>query len=394
MADPLHVEWLKEGVAAWDEQRRANDFRPNLEGANLRETDLTGAGLEGAYLEGADLTGTDLGGAIVKTVKTVSTINNEFETVFTDFSRVRELTYRQIATMIGDTGVILPDDMTHPADWPVWRDGQEDEGSTPTPDLPDEIHFADAIDDSDGRLKIAGVGDAPDRQDLAGLFTDLRSDVEDLDSVGYLSNTSPALAKALDRFLETIPEKYENLEQVRFAVAVKKMHLIFATAREDLVNSAPDKVGFIEAVLYAADLLKARLPEWASFLTENEGARKQISEDLAAFEEISTEAVEGLKAAPEHFDQSLFERMVEYIDGKTIEGYLAAKDLLVNVAHKVFSFGRDLAKDVLSESRTLVVQGIAGTFLAELGAVCLKLVGLLPAELSWMVRWLKYLPTL
>lgn len=81
MADPKHVEILKQGVEAWNDWREENpDLRPDLLVAelreaylptvNLREVDLTKADLRGANLReanlsrailiGADLTGADL----------------------------------------------------------------------------------------------------------------------------------------------------------------------------------------------------------------------------------------------------------------------------------------------------------------------------------------------
>ena len=84
MANPKHLEILKQGVEAWNQWRRENpDIRPdlfdaNLENANLRvanlfranlidanlgDTDLTGANLRGANLRHADLTGAGLTGA-------------------------------------------------------------------------------------------------------------------------------------------------------------------------------------------------------------------------------------------------------------------------------------------------------------------------------------------
>ena len=35
MANPEHVEWLREGVASWNARRRQSDFVPDLDGANL-----------------------------------------------------------------------------------------------------------------------------------------------------------------------------------------------------------------------------------------------------------------------------------------------------------------------------------------------------------------------
>lgn len=91
MADPRHLDWLLEGVEAWNARRREDDFTPDLSGAdirraftergaltgdltiplvdiNLNRADLSGANLFGAdlrrgFLEHANLTRAQLNGA-------------------------------------------------------------------------------------------------------------------------------------------------------------------------------------------------------------------------------------------------------------------------------------------------------------------------------------------
>ncbi len=61
MANPEHLQILKEGVKAWNEWRADNlDIRPHLRGANLEAANLWGANLRGANLEGANLRGANL----------------------------------------------------------------------------------------------------------------------------------------------------------------------------------------------------------------------------------------------------------------------------------------------------------------------------------------------
>ena len=69
MANPQHVEWLREGVEAWNARRASHDFTPDLSDAdltgyfedepildniNLANANLTGAKLDGAQLFGAN----------------------------------------------------------------------------------------------------------------------------------------------------------------------------------------------------------------------------------------------------------------------------------------------------------------------------------------------------
>jgi hypothetical protein len=61
MANPEHLEILKQGVEVWNRWREENfDIWPDLRGANLRETNLTGANLSGANLREANLSRANL----------------------------------------------------------------------------------------------------------------------------------------------------------------------------------------------------------------------------------------------------------------------------------------------------------------------------------------------
>jgi hypothetical protein len=77
MADPQHLRWLMEGVAAWNARRAASSFVPNLDRADIAAAfaasgderaplagiNLRGANLGRSRLEGTDLSDADLSGA-------------------------------------------------------------------------------------------------------------------------------------------------------------------------------------------------------------------------------------------------------------------------------------------------------------------------------------------
>ena len=164
MANSEHVEWLREGVKAWNLRRRREPFEPDLTaadlieadlsgadlrgadltaadlsgadlrgadlvGANLREADLVGADLvgadlieadlSGADLRGANLRGADLRGADITSIKSARRTKNAGRT---DFTFARNLVQSQLEEMHGDTGVILPDGLVHPDSWPEWAE--------------------------------------------------------------------------------------------------------------------------------------------------------------------------------------------------------------------------------------------------------------------------------
>ncbi|MEP5151636.1 TIR domain-containing protein [Planktotalea sp.] len=110
MANPLHVGWLQDGVEAWNKRRRKAPFFPDFQGANLR----------GADLRGVDLLGADLLGADVSTI-TISAkgTNDESSAKYTDLSLTIGLSPKQLQSMIGDNGTILPNGFDHPKHWPT-----------------------------------------------------------------------------------------------------------------------------------------------------------------------------------------------------------------------------------------------------------------------------------
>src|SRR6266542_2852609 len=66
MANPEHLEILKQGIEKWNQWRRANpEIAADLSGANLRGASLVGADLRGADVREADIIQADLGGAIL-----------------------------------------------------------------------------------------------------------------------------------------------------------------------------------------------------------------------------------------------------------------------------------------------------------------------------------------
>jgi hypothetical protein len=100
MANLKQLEILKQGVDAWNRYVQLG-VKINLSWADLEEADC----------------------------RTV--INDAGEREFTDLSETEGLTPWQIETMDGDRGVILPDHLTYPEDWP------EPPESTAVPEQPE-----------------------------------------------------------------------------------------------------------------------------------------------------------------------------------------------------------------------------------------------------------------
>jgi hypothetical protein len=64
MANPEHLEILRQSVEAWNKWRaERSEVIPNLSEANLAEVNFGGADFSGADLRGTNLSGTDVSGA-------------------------------------------------------------------------------------------------------------------------------------------------------------------------------------------------------------------------------------------------------------------------------------------------------------------------------------------
>ncbi len=66
MADQNHLDWLREGIEAWNSRRTSNDFAPDFSGSDLTGTDLRSFNLANANLEKANLRNANLFGAVLK----------------------------------------------------------------------------------------------------------------------------------------------------------------------------------------------------------------------------------------------------------------------------------------------------------------------------------------
>ncbi len=193
MANPKHIEWLKEGVQAWNERRTTGDFRPdlrganlqradlqradlqrvnlrgvklrganlrwvNLRGANLQRADLRGANLRWADLRGADLQRVnlrwvnlrganlqraDLRGADVRSVLAAPGINNGGGAAKTDLSTALDLSQAQLDSMIGDSGTLIPKHLKRPAHWEALEENTVAKDPSPSDTQPDPVSSQD-----------------------------------------------------------------------------------------------------------------------------------------------------------------------------------------------------------------------------------------------------------
>lgn len=155
MANPQHIEWLLEGVEAWNARREREPFTPDLsgediwlsffssgktrafgrydlQGINFRGAILTGASLVEANLKDSDLREADLREANLSRAvlrgADVSSIRYQWETDsnttiesigYTDFGELSLITQYQLELMNGDSDTRIPDYLSRPQHWPL-----------------------------------------------------------------------------------------------------------------------------------------------------------------------------------------------------------------------------------------------------------------------------------
>jgi hypothetical protein len=90
MANPEHLEILKQGVDVWNRWNEANNgVRPDLNGANLRQGALRHIIFRDTDLRGADFRGADLTGANMSSANLLFTNLSGVRLTDTDLSDVR-----------------------------------------------------------------------------------------------------------------------------------------------------------------------------------------------------------------------------------------------------------------------------------------------------------------
>lgn len=392
-----------ENAELWGADLRNADLRgANLDKADLRRVDLRSANLGGATLVGADLRRsnlyrTDLGwadlrGADIRTQYRSAGASGAITPEYTDLSFATGLTQQQLGTMRGDTGVILPGRLRHPSDWPSPAQTEIDFGNDQSPLLPDQKNPQE-IAIADGQLRLVDLA-PPGRDDLESIHSDLREDVAGLRASGSLDNISKGLGAVFARFARIVDRDYDTLDQTRLGVQTGALRKRLDGEREEIGRIDPARLGELDAVLMAAELLAARLPEWQAFLAETRADRDAVAAETDAVDDALEQASEAMEADPTHFDASLPDRLREYWDTKTTEAYLAGVAMLNDAAFVVFKAVKQFARDTGTESRKVAVKGVASALVAGLGSVLAKLAGIVPAELEWVLPWLKYVPRL
>ena len=249
------------------------------------------------------------------------------------------------------------------------------------------------VSEKQGRL-LPNTSNPPHRIDLESLHSDLRDDAKLFASTGGLSNISAGIDAMVQRFTRIVDRDYDALDQTRLGVQTAALRKRFDGEAEEIKAIDASKHGALDAILMVAELLTSRLPEYQAFLAE---VQKDISVVEANAEDVDQaleDATEAMQADPEHFDETLTERLREFWFTKTAEAYLAGVALLNDAAFVVFRSVREFSNDTMTESRKLAVKGLATAFVSSLASVIGKLAGIIPAELEWALPWLKYIPVL
>ena len=95
MANPEHIKWLREGVQAWNERRKRDCFRPDLQDADIRRelrklneevVDLSGIDLRGALLTNVNLANANLRCALLSHCDLSDATLNGADLTFADLS--------------------------------------------------------------------------------------------------------------------------------------------------------------------------------------------------------------------------------------------------------------------------------------------------------------------
>ncbi|WP_421980260.1 pentapeptide repeat-containing protein [Roseibium sp.] len=177
----------------------------NLEGALLREANLRNADLAWADLAWADLRSADLKEANVRTVR------GDSDDIRTDLSGAIQFTQKQLNTMDGDTGVLLPEDLVHPEHWSEWSPSREDIISQLAATGPRSAILAgEKIDVTD--TPPGGIPEVNDPSELQKIFEEIARHCESLPGLWgeYSPQTNRMVLTTTNSALLSAREKDEN----------------------------------------------------------------------------------------------------------------------------------------------------------------------------------------
>jgi hypothetical protein len=160
MANEQHIEWLLEGVEAWNARREKDGFVPDFTGADLKSIHLNGgavvrrggigtsgqlhhvnfqkaflikanlsecilsngklnyANMTDATIRGGLYDHTDFRGAVTTDVDASTKLYTNRPNEPTDLGMALNLTQHQLNSMKGDSGTIIPEGLERPAHWP------------------------------------------------------------------------------------------------------------------------------------------------------------------------------------------------------------------------------------------------------------------------------------
>ena len=458
MGNPQHLEWLLEGVESWNKRRKDTPFTPDLSefdvrgefikrglpdgaelvplgaanfangilnGANFGDTNLRTAifeksnchgaifrnaslqsasflfsNLENAKLRYSKLQGAKLNGALLRAANfhkatvdrcNVQTIWMDGSPLFTNLGAVQRLSQSQLNKMAGDTGTILPQDLTRPGRWQDWRSRLDNKD--PTPALPDDQAAGDKVSVEGGKVSLS-QSNPPDRNDLETLFDDLKEDVASFHRSANLGNLSPEFATSLDRFLSIIPDKFADLDQIRFGVQSTSMRMRFTSSKAEIEDVTPERVGYIEAILMASELIAARLPGWAEFLAETLDEKESAEANKDQLLAKLGEAKKAVAKSDDIFSSSFSVRLAEYIDTASIEAYVAAQRILINATHAVTLAVKKVSGDLSKQTYDASIKTIAAGFVAATGDIVRYLAGFEPSKYAWVERAIDWLSKL
>ncbi len=372
-------------------------FRVDSSDAKFVATDFTDASIGLSILMGAEF----LDAILLRTELRDNSLQNRNAAKpvpETDLTWSKGLTQSQIEQAFGSEKTGLPPELTRPAHWldtpydetdDLYRSNETARG----PYLPPRTSIPRAQNVIIERDQITlSATPMPERDALIEIYADLRDDVEQLQN--RLGNVSVDFDRFLARYADIIAAEFDDLGQIRFGVQTDALRSRFETERPTFEAAAPEDIGKIEAIIRAAELIAARLPQWQEFLAETRDDHAAIAANPAPVVEAITEATNAMAAAPEHFAPVVAETFAEYLDTKTIEAYVVATSTLNAVLFTIATEIRRFTRDTATQTRKTAIKALAGGITAALGASLGKLAGLMPAEFEWVVPWLKYIPTL
>jgi hypothetical protein len=174
-----------------------------------------------------------------------------------------------------------------------------------------------------------------------------------------------------------VPEPYDDLDQITVGLRGEALRAKFASEKSELEVTAPEKIGYLEAILFQHGLLAAKLPIWQAFLAEHREDSPFSDSEIATISAEANAIIDTLEHDPDAVDERIPDQLRQFLNAMRDDldtqliGARLFLDGLLDILHVGYSYARGLTVRTLKSADDMLPKVIAGGVVALLGKIVL-----------------------